>query len=594
MNSTRSPNPLIPYPTTGRFPAFAAVASAFGRLELATKRRLASYASLRVVAALFDLLGVMFVSAFTTEVIAATSTTEIELPAIVSLIIPRNATPLILLLLGVVSLSLKSMGSLALTYLQTRLLNAECSRQIDKFAETLSKQDLGTIGNFSSQRLHFLATASIRSSTSGILGPAITLFAELSVLVVLVAFLVSTSLIASLASLGFLGGASILLYLYVGRRQYRLGQLLGSANVRSISVFQESIHGFREFFIRGKLKGYLQKFSGIESEFSQIQTLQTLNSNIPRYLLETLVMLGLGLLAAISSVGNNAAQSLVLITVFSAAAARILPSLIPIQAAISELQTNLGLSADLRDLILLEDHTSRETEVRKLSALPHDGSCHVRLQDVSFRYQPESPLVISHVNLEMSGPGWISIDGPSGTGKSTFFDLVMGIREPTSGTITIDGMAPRDFIHLNPGMCGYLPQRITALNASLAENVALGTEREDIDSDRVEQLLQTVGLSGLLAQSPHGIWTPLGEMAQTISGGQFQRIGIARCLYTSPRLLLLDESTTGLDSESREGVLDIVSHLAKEILVVSISHDREVSGRASVRYSINSGSLRLE
>ena len=147
------------------------------------------------------------------------------------------------------------------------------------------------------------------------------------------------------------------------------------------------------------------------------------------------------------------------------------------------------------------------------------------------------------------------------------------------------------FVESHPGVCSYLPQRISTTNTSIAENVAFGSDLDQIDVLRVEELLIAVGLETLFRRSHQGIWLPMGELGSSISGGQLQRLGIARCLYTNPKVLLLDESTSGLDHEIQEEILDLIQKLSSEILVVSISHDQRISKRADLVMKIDNGRI---
>ena len=148
----------------------------------------------------------------------------------------------------------------------------------------------------------------------------------------------------------------------------------------------------------------------------------------------------------------------------------------------------------------------------------------------------------------------------------------MGLRQPTVGFSEINGFAAPEFLEAVNEYCLYVPQRLTLVNSSLAENVAFGIKPDEIDVEKVSDALQRVGLIELIDRNPLGVWQTIGEFGTQYSGGQGQRLGLARALYSNPRILLLDESTSSLDAETEKKISEIIRELSNEILIVSISH----------------------
>jgi ATP-binding cassette subfamily C protein len=460
-----------------------------------------------------------------------------------------------------------------------RIVNARTSQVIQTYAQDLSKTDKDKIDRYSSQEIHYLLTGGIRAALPGIINPVITIISEFTLMVMLCCLLIFTDLFSFFTVTLILGATSVLLYRLLSVRQYRIGQLTGSSAISSVATLQESIHGYRELLVRGTLSKHLQKFSLLETFISSLQTRQVILSVVPRHVLETIVIITLGLVAVIVSSSQSSKESLLVLSVFAATTARILPSLIPLQGAFSELNNNMGLSQKLQKLIAdIKTKTASQISTKNLAEVPN--VIVLECDQVSYQYPGMDDNAVSEVSLTFSGAGWFAIDGPSGSGKSTLFDLFLGIKQPQAGQIRINGNPSREFLLSNPGVCAYLPQRITTSNASVAENVAFGETKEMIDIDFVEKLLNRVGLGDLVGHSSQGVWTELGELGQRLSGGQLQRLGIARCLYTNPLMILLDESTTGLDYISQQQILDMFLDLSKTKLIVSISHDREITKRA--------------
>jgi len=298
--------------------------------------------------------------------------------------------------------------------------------------------------------------------------------------------------------------------------------------------------------------------------------------------------MSLGIIAGVTVLLKDIESAIVVITVFGAATARILPSLIPLQASLSELQSNIGKSADLTNFLEKIEPRAQSSWHSKSEQDTQSTIREIVFQNVSYRYPGSKSDVLRDISLTIAGIGWYAIDGPSGSGKSTLLDVLIGLREPTTGHVTIDGCRPTDFVLENPGRCSYLPQRVSVLTGTLAENVALGCA---LDASKVEHLLQLVGLDHVLGRSELGVYSQLGELGHGLSGGQLQRLGIARCLYTNPEVLLLDESTTGLDDSTKSGILDLLTELSQSLLIISISHDRDITARAGQVFRIDAGRI---
>lgn len=446
-----------------------------------------------------------------------------------------------------------------------------------------------------SQEVHHALTAMTRGAVGGVLAPLSTVVAEGTLAIMLIGTLLLTSPLATLLSLVTLGTVSVLLYRFVAHRQLVLGQLSGSASVRSLARFQEMYRGYRELRLSGMLHSEVTRFVGVQAEFSEHQVRQQKFSAIPRYVLETTVLICLGLVAAISSLTSDDVSSLVVVTVFAATMARLLPSVIPLQAALSELQTALGTASSI-DYVFADDSEALPSDLNSTLRAPEMGdadldntSTTITLHDVTYRYPGADDPAVADVSFEFRGPGWFAVHGESGSGKSTLLDLLLGLRPPESGHIAINGVPASAFPLQHPGHIAYLPQAISVADRSVWENVAFGRTLAGIDQEKVQSALDAVGL-GWLTERDASISSGLGESGGRLSGGQLQRLGIARCLYENPRVLVLDESTSGLDHVARDQIISLLHSLvAQGMTVVTVAHDEALSAQASKVIKLQSG-----
>lgn len=541
----------------------------------------------RIVVGALDLVGVLFLSQFSSLALSASSVTSSVVPFVRS----WKVAPITTLGLALVALSLKSVLSFLLHRSISRLLNSRCAEIIGERALLLAQENKDVLDAQSIAQLHYGLTAGIRAATTGVLSPLSTILAEGSLLLLFGAFLIFANPVAALLSIAILGITSWRLHSYLSSRIYRTGQLSGAAGIASLRKLQDGLRGYRELVVAGRLRHTLAQFGDVEQEVSELQTRQTILGVLPRHVLETVVMLSLGVIAVTSMLYADVTSSILLVTVFGAATARILPSLVPLQSSLAEIQTNLGKADVTSSVSWTVDRSETMTPNRQVTP-ENPTMLGIKFIDVSYRYPHSSTDVVKNVSFDFTGPGWFAIDGPSGSGKSTILDLMMGIRVPTSGHVRLCGdFEPRTFIQEHPGFCSYLPQRVEIVNGSIAENIAIGHVNREIDMIRVRHLLVTVGLESVVERLRDGVLTHVGEVEANMSGGQLQRLGIARCLYTSPRILLLDESTSGLDPSTQDGVLDVIQSLSRQILVLSISHDSEVSRRASSVIHLRDGEL---
>jgi ATP-binding cassette subfamily C protein len=539
----------------------------------------------RILVGLLDVLGVFCLGLFSAQALNQTENTVTNFGGLRGI----GTSPLTLLGLALVLLTVKSCLSYILNYYLIGVMNDRCSKVIYAKSSLICDSDIEILNRFSTQKLHFLLTAGLRASTLGILMPLSVIMVEGFLVTVFFIYLLVTNVLAALLAFAILGITSMLLHRFLAKRQYRNGQLAGSAGIRSLSSFQDAIHGYKELLVNGNLAAAIKRFSSIESETGSIQTRQTILGVLPRHVLESAVMVTLGSIAMISSLLGKSESAIVLLTIFGAAAARILPSLVPLQTSLAEIQVNLGKASEVSAIGDLGGKSKRIFANLGGQLESSQSQLSVRFASVTYRY-PEAMLsAVEELTFEFTGPGWYAIDGPSGSGKSTIFDILMGVSKPQFGHVTINGVDPWTYIQTNPGYCSYLPQRISVFNSSIAENVAFGQVIEQIDISRVITLLELVGLEELAQRLKSNPLEPIGEMADNVSGGQLQRLGIARCMYTKPSIFLFDESTSGLDSVSQKSILDLIEDLSRTCMVISISHDHKISDRASQIVRIETG-----
>jgi ATP-binding cassette subfamily C protein len=198
---------------------------------------------------------------------------------------------------------------------------------------------------------------------------------------------------------------------------------------------------------------------------------------------------------------------------------------------------------------------------------------------------------LNDIGREIEAGQQVALIGPSGSGKSTLADLVLGLLKPSSGAVLIDGQDPDDVIAQNPGRLGYVPQRPGMISGTVSENIALGTSADKVDQSRMDKAIDLAHLKKVLSGLPEGADTDLGKRKDELSGGQLQRVGLARALYSNPGLLVMDEATSALDAESENEINKALDEMRGKVTVVLIAHRLNTVQRSDVVFLVEDGRI---
>ena len=210
---------------------------------------------------------------------------------------------------------------------------------------------------------------------------------------------------------------------------------------------------------------------------------------------------------------------------------------------------------------------------------PHHFERELRLDEVTFRYPTREEPALRDVAFAIRAGESFGIVGPTGSGKSTLLDVILGMLDPESGTISLDGRPLRELRHAWQRSIGYVPQDVYLVDDTLRANVALGWYGDEIDDARVREAVHLAGLDDVVAGLPNGVDTIVGERGVRLSGGQRQRVGLARALYTRPKVLVLDEATSNLDQATEHRIVETLAELRGGVTMIVVTHRQ-----ASVRY----------
>jgi ABC-type multidrug transport system fused ATPase/permease subunit len=267
----------------------------------------------------------------------------------------------------------------------------------------------------------------------------------------------------------------------------------------------------------------------------------------------------------------DAVHAVATISIFMAASSRIAPAVMRIQQSAIVLKASLGSSEITIGLL---KQSTLGMKLKRVEGLDRSSTFQgdVRISDLHFRYPDRDGVTFSNLNLYIQPGELVAFVGPTGSGKSTLVDLILGVLTPLGGFVEISSQPPRQAVIDWPGKISYVPQKVAIFNSSIRENVALGSASNNCSDDDIWRALSLAELSAFVEQLPGKLDFQISDMGLNLSGGQIQRIGIARALISKPKLLILDEATSSLDGETEAAIARSIDKLSGEVTVILVAH----------------------
>ena len=422
--------------------------------------------------------------------------------------------------------------------------------------------------------------------------PAMQLVVGATMSIALLGAMLWVDAVTALVTGGLFGLAYVAISFWSKHKLRANSAIAASAATAKLQALQEGLGGIRDVILEGNHQLYVSKFARADLAQRQAQATNLTLAGAPKYVVESIGMIMIMVLAYVLTATRGVTEAVPTLGALAIAAQRLLPYMQSLYNSIASIR---GASASAQDaLAVLQLPTPELAHNKPLDeGIPKlTSNLALQLEQVSFRYPAASSDTLHRIDLRICAGDRIGFVGETGSGKSTLVDLIMGLLQPSSGTLKV-GNTPLTPANIRPWQkqIAHVPQAIFLSDCSIAENIALGHAYDQIDTARLNQALEQAQLSEFVHGLPDGIRTRVGERGVQLSGGQRQRIGIARALYKDARVLILDEATSALDAQTEAKVMDAIYALNPELIVLMIAHRVSTLSNCQKIFEMRKGEL---
>ena len=435
-------------------------------------------------------------------------------------------------------------------------------------------------------------TGGVERLVGGAVTSLVVIASDLVLLLVILVGLMLVDPITSIGTFFVFTGIAFLLYFLLHKRVAILNTKSAYQSIYFNQKISEGINSFRDLFIKGGREFYVNEIRKTKMQLASYDAEIKFIPNISKYTIEISVILGIALISGIQFYLFDSNRAIAVISVFLAASTRIAPAVVRLQQNVMTIKSSLSAAKPTFELIDELNGIKELDKTETLITTNHtDFSPQVKLSNLKFTYSGATDDTIQDISLDVSGGKFIAFVGPSGGGKSTLIDLILGLLAPSSGSITISGLTPVDAIKKWPGSIGYVPQDVFIENSTVKENICLGFNPDSVPDDLVWQALQLADLSDFVKGLEGSLSYRISDAGKNLSGGQRQRLGIARAILTKPKIVIFDEATSALDAETENRVSESILKLTGECTVIFIAHRLSVVRSADMIYYIDKGKI---
>lgn len=552
----------------------------------------------RAVIGLFDLVAVLLLGALVSLVAMYSAPNTVQQNSLLTLFMgdhvnrPTINQIALLACFSIFFFSLKAILAVLLNKETTHFL-ATCEiLASSQIAQELSARKLKGLESIGSTELIYAMKQGTNAAFGGLLQNLATLVSELFLFICITIVFLFVSPATTLLLLVVVSGIGLFMHFNVSKKIQHNSQKATYSGQEFDNNVNDLVFGFREIYAAGAIEKFLEKLSKSRETFARVEANQVFLHTLPRYIIETTVIFVVLAIGLVQVVNVNISETAPTLGVFLAGGMRIVAAMVPLQAALGQLRHfapeakeafrlfgQLGISKIRRT----KTHKSKEKSNKYLKPVG------LAFRNVFFSYGEEEKFRLQGINIEIPAGQHVALVGRSGSGKSTLADLALGLLKPQIGTIEIASLKADRFVERNKGRVSYVPQRPSKFPGDFIDNVALGVSRDQVNLTKVLECLETANLIDYVESLPESVLSNLS--GTKLSGGQLQRLGLARALYTNPQVLVLDEVTSSLDAESERYIAQALEKLKGKISTLIIAHRISTIRTADKIFVLESGTI---
>lgn len=464
--------------------------------------------------------------------------------------------------------------------LQERLLDTFIHRPYEYFLHVSSGDVMRIISSDTSQAFHLLTEL-------------LSLFTELVVSFMLTAAIFIITPIVTLCIAALLLVIMLFIFAILKPILHRLG-VNHQKNAAGMNKWLlQSIHGIKELKVMRKERFFKESYNTYGKAYVRsLRWNQTLSA-LPRFIIEGICM-GAMFIVVAALIGSGAElQSIVpMLTAVAMAAIRLLPSVNRISGSLNRISYSEPMLDKVIENMRILDENPAQTNAGKQNDVSVPKLRHVLdFEHITYHYPNSEEPVLSDASMTIRRGESVGIVGPSGAGKTTSVDIILGLLNPQGGRVLVDGVDVKNDLPAWLSQIGYIPQMIFMLDDTIRANVAFGVSEREIDDERVWRALNEASLDEFVKTLPEGLNTQIGERGVRLSGGQRQRIGIARALYQNPEVLIFDEATSALDNETESAIMESIHGLRGTKTMIIIAHRLTTIEACDHVYRVENGTI---
>ncbi len=503
---------------------------------------------------------------------------------------PGNRVSLALRFIGISEFSIQTqvifLGLLAVLLLTSRtVLSIIFTRRILFFmsrrgasisSDLISKmlaQNLSKVTSKTTQESLFAVTTGVEIIVLQVIATSLVLFADLSLLFIMAIGLLVVDPTTAIGTFCIFASIGFFLNRFMNVRAETLGARSSEMTIKSNEKIVEVFSSYRESVVRNRRDFYSREIGKLRLGLADVRADINFLPFISKYVIETAIIIGALAIGGAQLLLQDSSRAISTLAIFLAAGSRIAPAVLRAQQGSIQMRNGLGQAAPTLDLFDSLKGVSKIENVNDELDLVHQGFvAEISAIGVSYSYPRKSVNAISNLSIRIPAGSFIALVGPSGAGKTTIIDILLGVLIPNEGEVKISGEEPTSAFAKWPGAVSYVPQDVVIAAGTIRENVALGFPASCASEDLILSALKIAQLEEFVDGLPLGMDTPVGERGTKISGGQRQRLGIARAMFTKPHLLVLDEATSSLDGETEASISRAIQTLRGTTTVVMIAH----------------------